>query len=119
MKPVSPFAHARPYPPAQTRGAVIGAISTTELAYSAPIEVQDALGLTDGTSASVWMRRDPDLVGYTAGLVPFPVPPAFNVHEAATAMEVWHHNEGLHTGMLVPTWSKMNMCADELWVGQR
>jgi len=79
------------------RGAVVGALSTTNSSYPVPIELKDALGQASEQSSNVWAKRNPDLVTYASGLTSVPVPAQFTVHEAAAMIEVWEHSETLHT----------------------
>lgn len=88
----------------QARGAVAGAISTTNTDFSVPIELKDALGLTPEGSTSTWTPRNEEYSKYSTGLVSIPVPGQFNVHEAAALVEVWNHTASLHSGKFLNRW---------------
>ncbi|KAH9921716.1 mitochondrial ribosomal death-associated protein 3-domain-containing protein [Epithele typhae] len=78
------------------RGAVLGAISTTDARFATPIEISDALGTTHVGPSNPYVRRDPDLVGYAKGLVNLPVPDSLTVSEAASVYELWQKTKGIH-----------------------
>lgn len=77
---------------------MVGAISTTNTDFAVPIELKDALGLTPEGATSTWAPRNPEYSKYSEGLSAIPVPAQFNVHEAATLVEVWNQTASLHSG---------------------
>lgn len=82
----------------QARGAIVGALSTTSTEFPAPVELQDALGLTAKRAETAWTKRKSEYSSYAQGYVPIEVPPQFSVAEAAALVEVWNHGGALHSG---------------------
>ena len=93
--PPSMHVHAHIYIP-QARGAVLGALSTQNKAFRAPLELTEALGLTPDVPSNPYVRREPELVEYAQGLRSFPVPEQLTVDEAASLFDVWHNVKALH-----------------------
>lgn len=99
----------------QARGAFIGALSAQNTAFSTPVELQDALGLTGGSSAATtWTKRNKAYTSFAEGLVPISVPSRLSVPEAAALVEVWHRSEGFHSGSLLRSRVEICMCGGAL-----
>jgi len=79
------------------RGAVVGAISTSNYAFQLPLELRDVLGLVPFRSSNTLARRNPDYITYAQGLRKEWIPPRMNITEAAAMAEVWEHNEAFHS----------------------
>ncbi|KAI0741258.1 mitochondrial ribosomal death-associated protein 3-domain-containing protein [Daedaleopsis nitida] len=78
------------------RGAVLGALSTQNTTFRAPLELVEALGLEPTVPSNPYVRREPELVAYASGLRNFPVPDKLTVDEAASIFEVWQSTKALH-----------------------
>lgn len=78
----------------QARGAVLGALSTANTTFSAPIELRESLKLSHGT-ASPYIKRSPELMSYAEGLTNIPVPEALRVPEAAALFDVWMKDKAI------------------------
>jgi len=83
--------------PTQARGAVLGALSAANTTFSAPIELQDSLKLSDGT-ASPYVKRSPELISYAEGLTNIPVPESLGVLEAAALFDIWTKDKAISRG---------------------
>lgn len=83
--------------PTQTRGAVLGALSTANTMFSAPIELQESLKLSDGT-VSPYIKRSSELVSYAEGLTNIPVPESLGVSEAAALFDIWTKDKAISRG---------------------
>lgn len=85
----------------QARGAVVGALSNTNLEFQVPVELQDALGQTPQKSSLLWKKRNEEYADYAKGLVPIEVPGQLSVQEGAAMVEVWQQNSSFHSGMWI------------------
>lgn len=83
--------------PVQARGAVLGALSTANTTFSAPIELQESLKLSYGT-ASPYIKRSTELMSYAEGLRNVPVPGSLGVSEAASLFDVWMKDQAIPHG---------------------
>lgn len=81
----------------QARGAVLGALSTANTTFSAPIELRESLKLSRGTAGS-YTKRTPELVSYAEGLTNIPVPESLRVSEAASLFDVWMKDRAISRG---------------------
>jgi len=81
----------------QARGAVLGALSTANTTFSAPIELQESLKLSDGT-ASPYIKRSSELISYAEGLTNIPVPESLGVSEAAALFDIWTKDKAISCG---------------------
>jgi small subunit ribosomal protein S29 len=79
------------------RGAVIGALSSTNTSFTTPLELQEVLGISPAVSETLYAKRSPSLMAYTKGLRAIAIPERFSVDEAASLFEVWAQNKALHT----------------------
>jgi len=70
------------------RGAILGAFSSTNATFSAPVELQESLRLGSET-ASPYIKRSLEIASYAEGLTNVPVPESFTVSEAASLFDVW------------------------------
>ncbi|KAI0630734.1 mitochondrial ribosomal death-associated protein 3-domain-containing protein [Trametes polyzona] len=78
------------------RGAVIGALSTQNTTYRAPLELVEALGLEPTVPSNPYVHREAELVDYAKGLENFHVPEQLTVDEAAAMFDLWHQSKALH-----------------------
>ncbi|KAI0793800.1 mitochondrial ribosomal death-associated protein 3-domain-containing protein [Fomes fomentarius] len=78
------------------RGAFLGALSTQNTTFSAPLELVEALGLQPTVPSNPYVPRSPELVQYAKGLRNFPVPEQLTVEEAASIFDVWQSTNALH-----------------------
>ncbi|KAF8573593.1 hypothetical protein K439DRAFT_1665739 [Ramaria rubella] len=81
-----------------SRGAFLGAFSSTNTHYITPLELREALGMPYDRPVGPYARRSAAKLAYTNGLRRFEVPPQLNVNEAAALFEVWSRDLALHTG---------------------
>ena len=89
----------------QTRGAVLGAISTTHK-FLIPLELREALDLPHPVPNSPYFKRSAELKAYAQGLQKLEVPQRLSVSEAAGMFEVWMKGQALHGGeCFVSIWS--------------
>ncbi|KAI0698355.1 mitochondrial ribosomal death-associated protein 3-domain-containing protein [Cytidiella melzeri] len=77
-------------------GAVLGALTTSNSEFKAPLELQEALGLTPDVPAGPYVRRKPELVEYAKGLQNIALPSQMNVNEAAALYELWGKDKVLN-----------------------
>ena len=80
----------------QNRGAVLGALSTTNEEFQTPLELQESLGLHSSVPVSPYVRRQTRLVDYAQGLQSIPIPSQLNVNEAAALYELWQKDKALN-----------------------
>ncbi len=80
----------------QKRGVFLGALSTQNTTFSAPLELVEALGLQPTVPSNPYVHRSPELVQYAKGLRNFPVPEQLTVDEAASIFDVWQSINALH-----------------------
>ncbi|KAJ1306829.1 hypothetical protein OPQ81_007814 [Rhizoctonia solani] len=78
-------------------GAVVGAISTTDPRFLAPLPLKEALGIVQPGTMSPYERRNKDIVFYASGIKGLPVPSKMQLGEAASMFDVWVKNNVLHT----------------------
>ncbi|OBZ66880.1 28S ribosomal protein S29, mitochondrial [Grifola frondosa] len=79
------------------RGAVVGALSTSDTQFRLPLELREALGLPEFRFAGPYVHRNRAFVEYAKGLRNFPVPDQLSVNEAASVYEVWQQDKALHS----------------------
>ncbi|CUA78127.1 hypothetical protein RSOLAG22IIIB_02745 [Rhizoctonia solani] len=80
-----------------TRGAVVGALSTTDPRFLAPLPLKEALGMVQQGAISPYERRNKDIVFYASGIKNLSVPSKMHLGEAASVFDVWVNNNALHT----------------------
>ncbi|GJJ11338.1 hypothetical protein Clacol_005570 [Clathrus columnatus] len=80
-----------------TKGAVLGAISSTNTNFQAPLELREALQLTGKEVISPYESRSSELVQYMHGLRPFQVPAKLSVPESLGLFGIWSRHLALHT----------------------
>ncbi|RPD64029.1 hypothetical protein L226DRAFT_533343 [Lentinus tigrinus ALCF2SS1-7] len=78
------------------RGAVLGALSTQNTTFRAPLELIEALGLEPAQPSGPYVPREKELVEYAKGLKNFAVPDQLTVDEAASIFDVWQSAKALH-----------------------
>lgn len=101
----------------QARGAVVGALSNTNLEFQVPVELQDALGQTPQKSSLLWKKRNEEYADYAKGLVPIEVPGQLSVQEGAAMVEVWQQNSSFHSGMFSRSSASFTLTYDQEHVG--
>lgn len=79
------------------KGAVLGAISNTDARFLAPLPLKEALGIVEPGAASLYERRNKDIVFYSSGIKGLQVPSKMQIGEAASMFDVWVQNNALHT----------------------
>ena len=94
--PPLPLAHTPNTSWLQARGAVLGALSSQNTTFRAPLELREALGLQPDGPANPYVRRQPELVEYAKGLQSLPVPEELTVDEAGSIFDVWQKVKALH-----------------------
>lgn len=80
----------------QKRGAVLGALSTTNTAFQPPLELKESLGLHSSIPASPYVRRQAELVDYAKGLQSIAIPAQLKVNEAASLYDLWQQDKALN-----------------------
>ncbi|TFL01013.1 mitochondrial ribosomal death-associated protein 3-domain-containing protein [Pterulicium gracile] len=76
------------------RGAILTAISSSPQ-YITPLELEDALALSNRLPPSPYYKRSATLTSYTEGLVNLPVPERLSVEEAAGVYGVWNKDKAI------------------------
>ena len=89
------FSNIRYY---QSRGAFLGAISTSHTSFPISLELREALDLPHPVPSSPYLKRSAVLQTYTKGLRKLEVPERLSVSEAAGMFELWMNARGLHSG---------------------
>ncbi|KIJ65306.1 hypothetical protein HYDPIDRAFT_88800 [Hydnomerulius pinastri MD-312] len=77
------------------RGAVLGALSTTNVSFKLPLELAEALDLPPTSHAGPYAKRSPILQDYAQGLERVNVPDALSVPEAMEVFDVWTKDRAL------------------------
>ncbi|KAI0825732.1 mitochondrial ribosomal death-associated protein 3-domain-containing protein [Irpex lacteus] len=77
-------------------GAVLGALTTANSEFKAPLELQEALGLSPDVPSGPYVRRNTDLVEYAKGLQNIALPSQMSVAEAAALYELWGQEKMLN-----------------------
>ncbi|KAF8835956.1 hypothetical protein BDN67DRAFT_912078 [Paxillus ammoniavirescens] len=77
------------------RGAVLGALSSTNANFKLPLELAEALGLPPPSSGGPYAKRSPVLQDYAKGLERVAVPDALTVQEAMEVFDVWRKDRAL------------------------
>jgi small subunit ribosomal protein S29 len=96
--PLSRYAHLISL---QARGAVLGAVSSTNPQFMVPLELREALAVENGQPAiGGRVPRSKTLQDYARGLRNIAVPAQLSVDEAATLFEVWMKDKALYGGEL-------------------
>jgi len=72
-----------------SKGAVVGAVSTTDKRFNTPLEVREAIGMETDQPTSVWSKRNPEYVAYAKGLRGIRVPDKLTLEEATALFELW------------------------------
>ncbi|KAA1468983.1 hypothetical protein DENSPDRAFT_857644 [Dentipellis sp. KUC8613] len=79
------------------RGAVLGAISSTNTTFRLSPELRHALGIQSWLRPSPYQKIAPEIVEFTKGIETLRVPDQLSVNEAASLFEVWMKDKALHT----------------------
>ncbi|KAF9070753.1 mitochondrial ribosomal death-associated protein 3-domain-containing protein [Rhodocollybia butyracea] len=77
------------------RGAVLGALTTTDPKFPVTQELKEVLELPIGKPRSAYGRRSRVLEEYAEGCMNLPVPEQFSVKEAAAVFEMWMKDQAL------------------------
>ncbi|KAI0664394.1 mitochondrial ribosomal death-associated protein 3-domain-containing protein [Cubamyces menziesii] len=78
------------------RGAFLGALSSQNTTFRAPLELIESLGLPPNGPTNPYVPRQPELIEYAKGLKNFVVPERLTVDEAASIFELWQQSKALH-----------------------
>ncbi|KAI0045817.1 hypothetical protein FA95DRAFT_1560786 [Auriscalpium vulgare] len=79
------------------RGAVIGALSSSNTTFALTEDLRYALGLQPYMHPSPYAKVVPELAAYTRGISTWKIPERLTVDEAAALFEVWNKDKSLHT----------------------
>ncbi|CEL61808.1 37S ribosomal protein S23, mitochondrial OS=Schizosaccharomyces pombe (strain 972 / ATCC 24843) GN=rsm23 PE=3 SV=1 [Rhizoctonia solani AG-1 IB] len=79
------------------RGAIVGALSSTDPRFIAPLPLKEALGILEPGTASPYERRSKSIAFYASGVKGLPVPSKMQLSEAASMFDIWVKNNALHT----------------------
>ncbi|CAE6506017.1 unnamed protein product [Rhizoctonia solani] len=100
------------------RGAVVGALSSTDPRFLAPLPLKEALGMVQSGSVSPYDRRNKDVTFYASGIKSLPVPSKMQLGEAASMFDVWVKNNALHTpakdSLFLSKWYTLKTCEEML-----
>ncbi|KIO19963.1 hypothetical protein M407DRAFT_11128 [Tulasnella calospora MUT 4182] len=83
------------------RGALLGALSSTNTTYSVIEPLREALGLPleGGLAVSPYGQQKSSYKEFTTGLRSIAVPQQFSMAEAAAFLEVWSANRAFHSAL--------------------
>ncbi|KAG8913323.1 37S ribosomal protein S23 mitochondrial [Tulasnella sp. 408] len=83
------------------RGALLGALSSTNTTYPVIEPLREALGLPleGGVTVSPYGKQQNSYKEFTAGLRSITVPQQFSMAEAAAFLEVWSANRAFHSAL--------------------
>jgi hypothetical protein len=84
--------------PHQARGAVLGALSSTNPQFAVPLELRETLGVPHSSPVSGRVPRSKTLQDYAHGLTNIEVPAQLSVDEAASLFDVWMKDHAVHGG---------------------
>ncbi|KAI0060655.1 hypothetical protein BV25DRAFT_1954404 [Artomyces pyxidatus] len=79
------------------RGAVIGALSSSNTTFKLSTELRHALGLQPWLHPDPYLKIAPEIAAFTKGIKTWMVPDRLTVDEAASLFEVWSKDKTLHT----------------------
>ncbi|KAH7929052.1 hypothetical protein BV22DRAFT_1102642 [Leucogyrophana mollusca] len=77
------------------RGAVLGALSSSDTTFQLPLELREALDIPHERHAGPYVKRSAELAEYTKGLERLSVPDSLSVDEAASLFEVWMKDKAI------------------------
>ncbi|KIM88314.1 hypothetical protein PILCRDRAFT_814211 [Piloderma croceum F 1598] len=80
-----------------SRGAFLGAISTSHTSFPISLELREALDLPHLVPRSPYLKRSAVLQAYANGLRKLEMPERLSVSEAAGMFELWTNARGLHS----------------------
>jgi small subunit ribosomal protein S29 len=83
------------------RGAIVGAISTSDKKFNTPLEVREAIGMQSEQPTSIWSKRVPEYVEYAKGLRGIQVPSALSLSEATCLFDLWKETGVFAGGMSI------------------
>ena len=84
----------------QAKGAIMGAINSSDTMFTLPLELRDTLKLDYDHPMSPYDKRSPELLGYAQGLKALPVPEKLTLEEASSLMSIWKNENVLVGGKL-------------------
>ncbi|GAB1518251.1 hypothetical protein RhiTH_001310 [Rhizoctonia solani] len=79
------------------KGAVVGALSSTDARFLAPLPLKEGLGIIEPGSVSPYEHRNKDVAFYASGVQGLSVPYKMQLSEAASMFDIWVKNNVLHT----------------------
>lgn len=82
---------------AQAKGAVLGAISTTDPRFRVPLPLKEALGIIEPGNVSPYEQRHKDIAFYASGVKGLRVPSKMHISEATSMFDLWVQSNALHT----------------------
>lgn len=83
----------------QARGAVLGALSTTNVEFQLPLELAEALGIAPVSYNGSYVKRSSTMQAYTEGLERVAVPDALTVQEAMEVFDLWSKDDAIPAGV--------------------
>lgn len=87
----------------QARGAVLGALSTTNIEFRLPFELAGALGIPPVSYGGPYVKHSSTLQSYTQGLERVAVPDALTVQEAMEVFNLWSKDGAIPSGTSSPS----------------
>ncbi|CAE6417831.1 unnamed protein product [Rhizoctonia solani] len=100
------------------RGAIVGALSSTDPRFIAPLPLKEALGILEPGTASPYERRSKSIAFYASGVKGLPVPSKMQLSEAASMFDIWVKNNALHTpakdSLFLSKWYNLKSCDEML-----
>ena len=76
---------------------MLGALSSTNRAYSLSPELRQALNIQPELGAPPFTKVAPELTAYTQGIKTIEIPSKLQLEEAASIFDIWTKNTSLHT----------------------
>ncbi|KAJ3515554.1 hypothetical protein NMY22_g14427 [Coprinellus aureogranulatus] len=87
-----------------SNGVFLGAVTESDTTYTVPVELEDAVGMTEGGKGrkmgSEYVKRDEVREGYVRGVKGVEVPERMSLGEMAGLFGVWKEDMALTTGEL-------------------
>ncbi|KAF8738924.1 DNA-(apurinic or apyrimidinic site) lyase, partial [Rhizoctonia solani] len=100
------------------KGAVVGALSSTDARFLAPLPLKEALGVVEPGSVSPYEHRNKDVAFYASGVQGLSVPYKMQLSEAASMFDIWVKNNVLHTpakdSLFLSKWYELKTCGEML-----
>ena len=102
----------------QAKGAIMGAINSSDTMFTLPLELRDTLKLDYDHPMSPYDKRSPELLGYAQGLKALPVPEKLTLEEASSLMSIWKNENVLVGGKLYHLFFSLLMKLSNLLLSQ-